>query len=158
MSTPNLDTYEKAHAFNMDRAPYGTVAEIGAGQETVRWFFKVGGAAGSIAKSLSAYDMKFSDSIYGDCKRYVSRERLQSMLNTEYRLLNERLDDERGTECTFFAFANTVATFSYTHKTTGHGWLGIKFQTRPREQPSQIDLHVSLKGNSAGQDQDTLGV
>ena len=158
MNTADLDTYQKAHAFNMDRAPYGTIAEIGAGQETVRWFFKVGGAAGSIAKSLSAYDMKFSDSIYGDCKRYVSRERLQSMLNTEYRLLNERLGEARGKECTFFAFANTVATFSYTQKTAGHGWLGIKFQTCPHDEASQIDLHVALKGSSATQDQDTLGV
>ena len=80
MDKPALDAYQKAHAFNMDRSTYGTIAEIGAGQETVRWFFRVGGAAGSIAKSLSAYDMQVSDSIYGDCKRYVSRERLQAML------------------------------------------------------------------------------
>jgi len=76
MDKPVLDTYQKALAFNMDKGIYGTIAEIGAGQETVRWFFKVGGAAGSIAKAMSAYDMNFSDSIYGSCKRYVSRERL----------------------------------------------------------------------------------
>jgi len=153
-----LDTFHKALSFNMDSDSYGTIAEIGAGQETVRWFFKAGGAAGSIAKAMSAYDMKFSDSIYGPCKRYVSRERLQSMLDHEYRLLIERLDAARGLQSTFFAFANTVATFSYTQQRNGHGWLGIRFQTRPQQPASQIDLHVVLKGKSGAQDQDTLGV
>jgi len=123
MEKTPLDAYHKAQAFNMDRGTYGTIAEIGAGQETVRWFFKVGGAAGSIAKSLSAYDMKVSDSIYGACKRYVSRERLHAMLDTEYESLIERLGEARGADSTFFAFANTVATFSYATKRPGHGWL-----------------------------------
>ena len=158
MDNPALDTYQKAHAFNMDNGPYGTIAEIGAGQETARWFFKVGGAAGTVAKALSAYDMKFSDSIYGDCRRYVSRDRLNSMLDTEYKLLHERLGDSRGKDSTFFAFANTVATFSYTQQRAGHGWLGIKFQTRPQGPASRIDLHVSLKGKSASEDQETLGI
>jgi len=158
MEKSMLDTYQKALAFNMDTSTYGTIAEIGAGQETVRWFFKAGGAAGSIAKSLSAYDMKFSDSIYGECNRYVSRERLNSMIDTEYRLLNERLGKERGDNTMFYAFANTVATFSYARQQTGHGWLGIRFQTQPHEVASQIDLHVSLKGMSSTQDQNTLGI
>jgi len=158
MENPALDTYQKAHDFNTDNGHYGTIAEIGAGQETARWFFRVGGAAGTVAKALSAYDMKFSDSIYGECRRYVSRDRLNAMLDTEYRLLNERLGGSRGEEGTFFAFANTVATFSYTQQSTGHGWLGIKFQTRPHELASRIDLHVSLKGNSASEDQETLGI
>lgn len=152
-----LDTYQKALAFNMDKIPYGTIAEIGAGQETVRWFFKVGGAAGTIAKSISAYDMKFSDTIYGPCKRYVSRERLQAMLDKEYSLVVERLGETRGAESTFFAFANTVSTFSHTQQHAGHGWLGIRFQTEPQAPASQIDLHVILKGSSTTQDQDTLG-
>lgn len=158
MDTAELDTYHKALTLNMDKSTYGTIAEIGAGQETARWFFKVGGAAGTVAKALSAYDMKFSDTIYGKCKRYVSRERLQSMLETEYRLVNERLGDARGGESTFFAFANTVATFSYTQQKTGHGWLGVRFQTSPGEPASQIDVHVSLKGNSAADDQEALGI
>ncbi len=158
METNDLDTYHKALAFNMDKVPYGTIAEIGAGQETSRWFFKVGGAAASIAKTMSAYDMKFSDSIYGSCKRYVSRERLQSMLDKEYNLVLERLDELRGTECTFFAFANTVSTYSYTQQRAGNGWLGIRFQTHPGEAASQIDLHVVLKGKSNTQDQKTLGI
>jgi len=158
MQNTVLDTYHKALAFNMDQGTYGTIAEIGAGQETVRWFFKVGGAAGSIAKAMSAYDMKFSDSIYGPCNRYVSHERLNSMLDTEYQLLKKRLGEDKGSDCTFFAFANTVATYSYTQKQAGHGWLGIQFQTQPHENPSQIDLHVALKGSSSTQDQETLGI
>ena len=153
-----LDTYHKALAFNMDTAPYGTIAEIGAGQETSRWFFKVGGAAATIAKAMSAYDMKFSDSIYGTCQRYVSRERLQAMLDKEYSLVMERLDEIRGTDSTFYAFANTVSTYSYTQQRAGHGWLGIRFQTHPQEPASQIDLHVVLKGTSNIQDQHTLGI
>lgn len=154
----NVDTYHKALALNMDRAPYGTLAEIGAGQETSRWFFKVGGAAKTIAKTMSAYDMKFSDSIYGPCKRYVSRERLQAMLDKEYQLVIDRLDELRGSDCSFYAFANTVSTYSYTQQRNGSGWLGIRFQTRPHGPASQIDLHVILKGKSNTQDQDTLGV
>jgi len=158
MEKSALDTYHKALAFNMDKAPYGTIAEIGAGQETARWFFKVGGAAATIAKAMSAYDMKFSDSIYGPCQRYVSRERLHAMLNKEYKLLKERLEEIRGTENTFYAFANTVSTYNYTQQQAGHGWLGIHFQTHPKKQASQIDLHVVLKGVSNTQDQETLGI
>lgn len=158
MKNSVTDTYQKALAFNMDKAPYGTIAEIGAGQETSRWFFKVGGAAASIAKTMSAYDMKFSDSIYGPCKRYVSRERLQAMLDKEYKLVFDRLGSVRGSESTFYAFANTVSTYSYTQQRAGNGWLGIRFQTHPQEPASQIDLHVVLKGKSNTQDQDTLGI
>lgn len=153
-----LDTHQKALAINLDDGKYGTIAEIGAGQETARWFFRVGGAAGTIAKAMSAYDMKFSDTIYGSCGRYVSRERLQSMLDHEYQLLIERLGETRGGRSAFFAFANTVAARSFSQKQNGHGWLGIRFQRQPNEQASQIDLHVQLKGQENVQDQETLGV
>lgn len=153
-----LDTHQKALAINLDGAIYGTIAEIGAGQETARWFFQVGGAAGTIAKAMSAYDMKFSDSIYGSCQRYVSRDRLQAMLDHEYKLLNERLGESRGATSAFFAFANTVAARSFTQQQDGHGWLGIRFQTSPGEEASQIDLHVQLKGQENIQDQETLGL
>jgi hypothetical protein len=153
-----LDIHQKALAINLDESKYGTIAEIGAGQETARWFFQVGGAAGTIAKAMSAYDMKFSDAIYGQCGRYVSRDRLQSMLDHEYALLNERLGESKGRDCAFFVFANTVAARSFSRQTEGHGWLGIRFQTRPRETPSQIDLHVHLKGQENIQDQETLGL
>jgi len=152
------DPHHKALRLNLDEATYGTIAEIGAGQETARWFFRVGGAAGTIAKAMSAYSMKVSDAIYGTCQRYVSRDRLRDMLDLEYRLVLERLDDSRGEKSTFFAFANTVAARSFTYKTDGHGWLGILFQHEPRAEPSRIDIHVSLHGKQHVQDQETLGV
>jgi hypothetical protein len=152
------DPNQKALAINLDHEKYGTIAEIGAGQETARWFFRVGGAAGTIAKAMSAYDMKFSDSIYGPCPRYVSRQRLDAMLGYEYKLLFDRLDQYRGAESIFFAFSNTVAARSYTHKTDGHGWLGIRFQTHPRGDSSQIEIHVNLHGKNNIQDQETLGI
>ena len=158
MSREIRDPHQKALAINLDRSKYGTIAEIGAGQETARWFFRVGGAAGSIAKAMSAYDMTFSDAIYGPTPRYVSRERLRAMLEHEYGLLLERLNDSRGERSEFFAFANTVAARSYTHKTDGHGWLGIRFQTRPHEAPSQIDLHVSMYSDSNVKEQEALGI
>ncbi|MFN2308389.1 MAG: TonB-dependent receptor [Gammaproteobacteria bacterium] len=152
-----IDAHQKALDINLDPRQYGTIAEIGAGQETARWFFRVGGAAGTIAKAMSAYDMKFSDAIYGPSPRYVSRERLRAMLEHEYHLLVERLDTHRGGETTFFSFANTVAARSYSRKEDGQGWLGIRFQTAPRGEPSQIDLHVHLRGAKSIQDQETLG-
>lgn len=158
METSPPDTHQKALSINLDNSKYGTMAEIGAGQETAGWFFKVGGASGTIAKAISAYDMKFSDSIYGVSSRYVSRDRLQSMLDLEYQLLLERLGDNRGSECTFFAFANTVAARSFTQQRQGHGWLGIRFQTEPDGEASQIDLHVCLKGHENITDLETLGI
>lgn len=152
------DIHQKALAANLDPAVYGTIAEIGGGQETARWFFQVGGAAGTIAKTMSAYDMKFSDAIYGQSSRYVSRDRLHAMLEHEYSLLLERLDSARGSETTFFAFANTVAACSYQSKHDGHGWLGICFQHEPGAEPSRIDMHINLHGKSHMQDQKTLGV
>ena len=152
------DIHQKALSINLNKSQYGTIAEIGAGQETARWFFLVGGAAGTIAKAMSAYDMTFSDSIYGKSPRYVSRERLNSMLDYEYKLVVERLDESKGADCTFFAFSNTVASRSFSRDVDGHGWLGIKFQTSPRSEPSRIDIHVHLTGKQAVTDQETLGV
>src|ERR1700691_5139707 len=106
-SSPNtLTTHQKAIKINLDPVRYGTFAEIGAGQEVARWLFQVGGAAGSISKSISAYDMTVSDAIYGHCERYVSRERLQSMLDHEHALNLERLRSSRGETTAFFAFAD----------------------------------------------------
>src|SRR6187431_989349 len=105
-----LTTNRKALTINLDGAHYGTIAEIGAGQEVARVFFQAGSASGSIAKTISAYDMTFSDSIYGKAPRYVSRERLGLMLDHEFNLLIERLGEQRGDRTTFFVFADTVAT------------------------------------------------
>src|SRR6478735_12449893 len=109
---PKLDTNQKAQQINVDARRYGTFAEIGAGQEVARWFFRAGGAAGTVAKTISAYDMTVSDAIYGPAERYVSRQRLQAMLSYEYDLMVQRLDKTRGDKTAFFAFANTVTTRS----------------------------------------------
>src|SRR5437016_5401324 len=125
ITSETLGTHQKALQINIDPVRYGTFAEIGAGQEVARWFFRVGGAAGTVAKAMSAYDMTFSDAIYGPSDRYVSRQRLETMLNHEYELLIERLHGQRGDKTSFFVFADTVATRSYSRKEDGHGWLGI---------------------------------
>ena len=137
---------------------YGTFAEIGAGQEVARWFFKVGAAAGSISKSISAYDMAVSDAIYGRCKRYVSRERLQSMLDHEHSLNLERLRPARGDTTAFFAFADTVAARNYQGTNECHGWMGVKFQAHPRDEDSQIIIHVRMLDHENGLQQEALGI
>jgi len=151
-------TRHKALALNLDRTKYGTIAEIGAGQEVARWFFLVGGAAGTVAKSVSAYDMAVSDAIYGPARRYVSRQRLQSMLEHEFGQLLERLGGARGDTTAFFAFADTVATRSYTRAEDGRGWIGMRFQTQPGEVPSDVIIHVNLKDTTATRQQEALGV
>src|SRR6266496_6062243 len=125
-------THQKALHINLDGTKYGTFAEIGAGQEVARWFFRVGGAAGTVAKAISAYDMTFSDAIYGSCERYVSKQRITSMLDHEFRLLLERLDPKRGDQTRFFVFADTIAAESHLRKDDADGWLGIRFQDAPR--------------------------
>ena len=133
-----MNSGQKALQINLDATKYGAFAEIGAGQEVARWFFHVGGASGTVAKTMSAYDMAVSDAIYGPSDRYVSRKRLQAMLDYEFDLLLQRLDKKRGGKTTFFVFANTVATHSAYRSTEGHGWMGIKFQSQPREEPSKL--------------------
>ncbi|MCX8092319.1 MAG: TonB-dependent receptor [Verrucomicrobiae bacterium] len=149
---------QKALQINRDGRKYGTFAEIGAGQEVARWFFRVGGAAGTVAKTISAYDMAVSDAIYGPAERYVSRQRLQAMLRYEYDLLLHRLDAQRGADTTFFVFADTVATHSFSRQEEGHGWLGIRFQTAPREPPSDIVLHVRMLEKENFRQQEALGI
>jgi hypothetical protein len=156
--TPKLSTNQKALKINRDPLRYGTFAEIGAGQEVARWFFKVGGAAGTISKSMSAYDMAVSDAVYGRCKRYVSRERLQSMLDHEYRLNLERLSSSRGGSTAFFAFADTVAARNYLGTNECHGWLGVKFQTQPLDGDNQILIHVRMLDHENSLQQDALGI
>src|SRR5216117_1461418 len=149
---------EKALQINLDPAKYGTFAEIGAGQEVARRFFRIGGAAGTVAKTMSAYDMTFSDAIYGPAHRYVSRIRLQTMLDHEYNLLIERLDTKFGAEKSFFVFADTVAARSFKQRSESHGWLGVRFQSEPCGQPSQIIIHVLLLDATNVEQQEALGV
>jgi hypothetical protein len=148
----------KALTINLDQHKYGTFAEIGAGQEVARVFFQAGGASGTIAKSISAYDMAFSDAIYGKAPRYVSQERLQLMLDHEYRLLIERLAASRGDQTTFFVFADTVATLNYKANNEAHGWMGIRFQSEPKGEPSDIILHVRMWDKEAVLQQEALGI
>ncbi|MEP6852017.1 MAG: TonB-dependent receptor [bacterium] len=152
------DTLQKALKINLDPRWYGTIAEIGAGQEVVRWFFRAGGAAGTVAKSMSAYDMAVSDAVYGKSGRYVSKDRLQAMLDHEYQLNVERLGEDRGDSNAFFAFADTVVARSYRGGNECHGWMGVKFQSNPRDEASQIILHVRMLDDEAGLQQEALGI
>ncbi len=154
----DLGTNKKAFQINLDSKRYGTFAEIGAGQEVARRFFHVGGAAGTIAKTMSAYDMTFSDAIYGPADRYVSRVRLNTMLDHEYKLLLERLDRKLGGQRQFFVFADTVAARSFKEHNESHGWLGIRFQMETRSEPNQIIIHVRMLDETNVDQQEALGV
>ena len=151
---------QKALKINLNDDIYGTFAEIGAGQETVRQFFRVGGASGTIAKSLSAYDKSFSDAIYGveDDKRYVTQNRLRKMLVQETELIEKRVGRKDNPNKMFFCYANTVATIDFAKKFKGHGWVGIRFQIDPKDDYNEIILHVRFKENIARQQQETLGI
>jgi len=152
-------TIEKALRLNLDEKKYGTIAEIGAGQEVARYFFKAGAAAGTIAKTISAYDMKFSDAIYGiqEGGRYVSKARVEAMLDKEFELVGERVGDSRPKESRFFAYATTVAAKSFKRNNECHAWSGIKIQMYPGAEPSEIILHVRMKDKSFELQQDALG-
>ena len=152
-----LSTYQKALAINLDEAKYGVFAEIGAGQETANCFFRASGSAGTVAKTISAYDMTMSDALYGKANRYVSEGRLQSMLRYEYDLLDERLSPARGKETTFFSFCNTVRARGYQDKGECHGWLGVRFQLKPETAPCEIVLHLRLLDETNADQMDALG-
>ncbi len=153
-----LTTNRKALTINLDESKYGTFAEIGAGQEVARVFFQAGGAAGTIAKTISAYDMTFSDAIYGKAPRYVSRERLGLMLEHEYNLLIERLSGQRGERTAFFVFADTVATKGFRGNNDAHGWMGVRFQAEAGGPPNEVLLHVRMWDKENVLQQDALGI
>ncbi len=154
-----LEPEQKALEINLDSRVYGTFAEIGAGQEVARHFFQAGAAAGTIAKTMSAYDKVYSDEIYGHepTGRYVCETRLYKMLDHEYQLLEERLSDSRP-NTTFFAFADTVAAINYHRTIKGDGWLGIRFQVEERGDYNDVMLHVKMLDNSNGLQQQAIGV
>ena len=151
---------DKALRINLNDNIYGTFAEIGAGQETVRHFFRSGGSSGTIAKAMSAYDKDFSDAIYGieTDGRYVTEERLKKMLTHEVELIEERLDRNKHPNKMFFSYANTVATIDFAKKFKGHGWVGIKYQIEPDEDYNEIILHIRFKETDARLQQETLGI
>ena len=158
MKAPVLDTMQKALAINLDRSIYGSFAEIGAGQEISRLFFQAGGASGTIAKSLSAYDMTMSDAVYGKRPgRYVSQGRLVQMLDKEYRQLLQRLQPQNP-DRKYFAICNTVEAINYDRSNKSHGWLGVKFQLNPNEEPNLVIIHVRLLDRENIQQQQILGI
>lgn len=154
-----LTTKRKALDINLTSSIYGTLAEIGGGQEVARSFFQAGGASGTIAKSISAYDKTFSDHLYNNNQsgRYVSEERLNLMLSHEFNQLTEILDNSKKENSCFFVFADTVETLNYSKTNQGHGWLGVQFQLKPNEKPNKVIVHVNLKENDQLLQQYTLG-
>ena len=158
METPQLDTHSKALSLNLDPTIFGTFAEIGAGQEVARWFLRVGAASGTVAKTISAYDKEVSDDLYGAGTRYVSRERLEAMLDREWQLLLSQLGATRGPTTRFFAFADTVSARNYAGTNECHGWLGIRFQERPEGESSDVLLHVNLLDPAALLQQESVGI
>jgi len=155
-----LTTSQKALQINLDPEIYGTFAEIGAGQEVVRHFFRAGAASGTIAKAMSAYDKDFSDAIYGkeNSGRYVCESRLKKMISHEYGLITVRLEREKHPNKRFFAYANNVATINYSKTIKGHGWMGLRFQLTPNTEPNDIVIHFNLLEPEAKLQQETVGV
>lgn len=157
MNSPQkLTTKGKALELNLDENIYGTLAEIGAGQEVAANFFRVGGASGTIAKTMSAYDMNFSDAIYGQSERYVCEDKLLKMLDKEYNLLSHRLQS-RAKKTNFFAFANTIEAINYKKTNIGQGWIGLRFQLHPNSEPNDCIMHIVLKDNDTLWQQEVLG-
>lgn len=157
-STEKLDTHHKALTVNLDASKFGSFAEIGAGQEVARWFLVVGGASGTVAKTISAYDKEVSDSLYGTGSRYVSRERLESMLETEWSQLLNQLDKTRGSKTRFFSFVDTVSARNFAGTNDSHGWVGLRFQVLPGGEPSDILLHINMRDSSNILQQEAIGI
>lgn len=154
----SITIQRKALKINLDKPKYGTFAEIGAGQEVARFFFQAGGANGTIAKSISAYDMAYSTAMYGECKRFVCEDRLNQMLDAEYDMLLKTIGPVRKQETTYFSFANTVAAKSYSYNRDFHGWLGIKFQRHPGAGASKINIHIRMLDDDRLSQAQALGI
>ncbi|HEY6488077.1 MAG: hypothetical protein WCC26_01925 [Terracidiphilus sp.] len=157
-STDKVTTHQKALRINLDPTSYGSFAEIGAGQEVVRWFMVVGGASGTVAKSISAYDKEVSDDLYGAGARYVSGERLQAMLDSEWAQLINQLNKSRGSNTRFFSFVDTISARNYAGTNELHGWMGLRFQLQPGGQPNDILLHINLREPSNPLEQEAVGI
>lgn len=159
MSTPEkIGTYQKALSLNLDLTIFGSFAEIGAGQEVARWFLRVGGASGTVAKTISAYDKEVSDDLYGSGSRYVSEPRLQAMLVNEWAQLLVQLHASRGATTRFFTFVDTISARNYSGTNECHGWVGLRFLQEPNGPPSQVILHVNLLDPSNTQQQEAVGI
>jgi hypothetical protein len=157
-SAQKLDTHHKALTLNLDLSTFGTFAEIGAGQEVARWFLFVGGASGTVAKSISAYDKEVSDDLYGSGSRYVSKQRLEAMLDHEWTQLLTQLSKTRGQQTRFFCFVDTVAARNFAGTNDAHGWVGLRFQLEPGGPPSDVLLHVNMRDSSNVLQQQAVGI
>lgn len=157
LSSQRLSTEEKALRINLDQSIYGSFNEIGAGQEVAANFFKAGGSSGTIASSRSAYDMKVSDTIYGSCKRYVCEDRINTMLDVEFKYLQELLP-ERKANTRFFAFCNTLEALNYHKTNQGQGWIGLRFQVSPESEPNDIVMHVKMHDSRNTWQQEAIGI
>jgi hypothetical protein len=157
-SEEKLNTHQKALHINLDATSYGSFAEIGAGQEVVRWFLVVGGASGTVAKSISAYDKEVSDDLYGSGARYVSGERLAAMLDSEWAQLISQLNKSRGSNTRFFSFVDTISARNYAGTNEPHGWVVLRFQLQPGGQPNDIILHINLRDPSSNLEQEAISI
>src|ERR1700746_2046053 len=157
-SAQRLDTHHKALTLNLDLSTFGSFAEIGAGQEVARWFLLVGGASGTVAKTISAYDKEVSDDLYGSGSRYVSKQRLEAMLDNEWTQLLTQLSKTRGQQTRFFCFVDTVAARNYAGTNDAHGWVGLRFQLQPGGPPNDILLHVNMLDPSNLLQQEAIGI
>jgi len=157
-STEDLTTQGKALHINLDTTSYGSFAEIGAGQEVARWFLVVGGASGTVAKSISAYDKEVSDDLYGSAARYVSKERLEEMLDSEWAQLIKQLNKSRGSTTRFFSFVDTISARNYAGTNEPHGWVGIRFQSQPGGKPNEIVFHINMRDRSNPLEQEAIGI
>jgi hypothetical protein len=157
-STQKLDTHHKALTINLDTSTFGSFAEIGAGQEVARWFLLVGGASGTVAKTISAYDKEVSDDLYGSGSRYVSKQRLEAMLDNEWNQLLTQLNKTRGAQTRFFCFVDTVSARNFAGTNESHGWIGLRFQSQPGGAPNDILLHVNMRDPSNALQQEAIGI
>ena len=153
-----LDTHHKALRLNLDPSNFGSFAEIGAGQEVARWFLVVGGASATVAKTISAYDKEVSDDLYGSGSRYVSKQRLEAMLDKEWAELQTQLGKTRGSQARFFSFADTVSARNYAGTNDPHGWMGLRFQLQPGDTPNDVLLHINLRDPANALQQEAVGI
>ena len=153
-----LDAHHKALTLNLDALAFGSFAEIGAGQEVARWFLRVGGASGTVAKTISAYDKEVSDDLYGSGSRYVSKERLSAMLDSEWSQLLTQLKETRGNQTRFFCFVDTVAARNFAGTNDANGWMGLRFQLQPGGPPNDILLHINMRDTSNELQQEAIGI
>src|SRR6202167_5154274 len=157
-SAEKLDTHHKALTLNLDQSKFGSFAEIGAGQEVARWFLVAGAASGTVAKTISAYDKEVSDDLYGSGSRYVSKQRLEAMLDSEWKQLLTQLSKTRGPNTRFFSFVDTISARNFAGTNEPHGWVGLRFQLEPGGPPNDVLLHINMLDPANVLEQEDIGI